>query len=153
MPDAPSVCNSSCLIALEAIGRLGVLQDLYESVTIPNAVSVECGGSLPAWFEIQTVTNVALVNSLQIHLGPGESEAIALATELSADRIILDDKKARGIARQMSLPVTGTLAVLLRAKQQGLIVRVKDIVDDLRQVGFFLSDDLIEEVLRQAGES
>lgn len=152
MCDGPTVCNSSCLIALKAIGQLELLNQLYETVVIPDAVLVECGGSLPDWCQVVTMSSQPLVASLRMHVGLGESEAIALTSELSAIRIILDDKKARRMARQMSLPVTGTLAVLLRARQESLIVSVKDVIDDLGEVNFFLSDELIDEVLRRAGE-
>jgi predicted nucleic acid-binding protein len=58
-------------------------------------------------------------------IGPGEAEAIALAIEAGAARIVLDDKKARRIARELGVTVTGTVGVLLRAKQRGLRVRPK----------------------------
>ena len=109
MPDPITVSNSSGLIALESIGRLDVLRQLYGTVTIPPAVFQECGAALPTWFSVQAVQNQELVRSLRMNLGAGESEAIALASELSAARVILDDKKARrtvefasdGIARRL----------------------------------------------------
>lgn len=152
MPDELTVANSSCLIGLEAIGRREILSDLYESVLIPEAVESEVGGSLPKWFDVRTVANTGMVQALQLQLGDGEAEAIVLASELSATRLILDDRKARRIAQQMGLPVTGTLAVLLRAKQQGLLPAVSDVIDELRGVHFHVSDDLVAEVLRRAGE-
>ena len=66
--------------------------------------------------------------------------------------MILDDKKARHIARRLNLPVTGTLAVLLRAKERGLLPAVRDAVDALNAVGFRMTDELIAEVLRLARE-
>jgi len=93
-----------------------------------------------------------MAKTLRLGLGPGESEAITLASELSAARLILDDKKARRIAQQLGLPVTGTLAVLLRAKQQGFIPNVRDVLDDLAVAEFRVSDALIQDTLRQAGE-
>jgi predicted nucleic acid-binding protein len=72
--------------------------------------------------------------------------------ECSAARLILDDKKARTIARQLNLAVTGTCGVLLRAKDQGVLAQVRDVLDALRAAGFRASDTLIREVLRRAGE-
>ncbi len=87
-----------------------------------------------------------------MNLGPGESEAIALAVEASAARVILDDKKARRTARQLGLPVTGLLAVLLQAKQRGFVSSIREVIAELTAVQFFVSESLIEETLRRAGE-
>jgi predicted nucleic acid-binding protein len=152
MPEGVTVANSSCLIALGAAGHLDLLQQLYGAVTVPNAVAQECGAQLPPWISVQPVQNQTVVRSLRIELGAGESEAIALCSELSAARLILDDKKARRIARQMQVPVTGTLAVLLRAKERGLIPNVKDIIDSLLAVHFRISNALILDTLMRAGE-
>ena len=152
MPDAVTISNSSGLIALEAIGRLDLLRQLYGTVLIPPAVAQECGSAVAGWMQIQPVQNQGMVQSLRINLGHGESEAIALATEVPAARVILDDKKARRIARQLSLPVTGLLAVLLQAKQQGYVSSLREIIAELAAARFFLSDALADEALRQAGE-
>jgi predicted nucleic acid-binding protein len=53
MPDPVTVSNSSCLIALELIGRLDLLRELYGAVVVPSAVALECGSSLPRWFHVQ----------------------------------------------------------------------------------------------------
>jgi predicted nucleic acid-binding protein len=148
----PSVCNSSCLIVLDAIGHLDLLRQLFGTITIPDAVAAEFGNPLPQWFTLETVQNRAAVKSLQLQLGPGESEAIALASELTAVRDVLDDKKARRIARQLDLPVTGTVALLIQARQRGLIANLRDAFDQLRAAGFFLADSLADAALRQVGE-
>lgn len=152
MPEPVTVSNSSCLIALELVGWLELLRGLYETVVVPSAVAHECGSRLPAWFHVQPVRNQGMAPTLRLGLGPGESEAIVLASEVSAERLILDDKKARRIAQQLGLPVTGTLAVLLRAKEQGLIPNVRDVLDDLAVAEFRVSDALIQDTLRRAGE-
>ena len=152
MPDGPTIANSSCLIALEAAGHLGVLQQLYATILVPQAVADECGPQIPQWIQVQAIQNQALFRSLRIELGAGEAEAIALCTELPAVRLILDDKKARRIARQLGLPVTGTLAVLLRAKGDGIIPSVGAVINALLAVDFRLSKELIDETLRRAGE-
>ncbi len=152
MSDPITVCNSSCLIVLEAIGRLDLLRQLLGTITIPAAVAAEFGNPLPGWLVVEPVRNPVTVKSLELQLGAGESEAIALAGELSANRIILDDKKARRIARQLNLPVTGTVALMIQAKQRGLIGSLSDILDQLTAVGFFVSDSLAAAALRQVGE-
>lgn len=152
MPEGPTVSNSSCLIGLEAAGYLGILKPLYGIVDVPGAVAAEYGSALPAWVHVHPVQNRTLVQSLKLDLGAGEAEAIALAMERPAARLILDDKKARRIARQLHLPVTGTLAVLLRAKDQGIVPTVREVLDALVAANFRVSAALVGEVLRRAGE-
>src|SRR5262249_14061478 len=152
MPNGPTISNSSCLIALDASGHIDLLQKLYTTITVPEAVARECGTALPSWAIVRVVQDKLLVQSLSLNLGDGESEAIALAMELTPVRLILDDKKARRLAQQLQLPTTGTLAILLRAKQQGNIPKVRDVLDALRASGFFVSEALVEQVLQSAGE-
>jgi uncharacterized protein len=152
MREPVTVANSSCLIALDSIDQLELLRQLYQIVTIPEAVVHECGTPLPAWFRIEAVQNKSLVKTLRLGLGPGESEAIALAGEVLASRLILDDRKARRAAQQLGLPVVGTLALLLRAKQEDLIPNVREVLDDLAVAEFWISDALRNDTLRRAGE-
>jgi len=152
MPESPTVSNSSCLIALDASGSLGILKQLYGTIAVPDAVAQECGGHLPAWVQVHSVLNQALAQSLRLNLGAGEAEAIALSIDRSAARLILDDKKARRVARQLNLPVTGTLAILLEAKERGIIPKIHDALDGLMAANFRISDALVQEVLRRAGE-
>src|SRR5437867_2056044 len=104
-----TLSNSSCLIILEAIGKLDLLRALYGTVLIPEAVLAETGGALPACVKTQRVANQNLVHSLRNELGAGEAETIALALEVSTQRVILDDKKARRLASRYGLPITGTI--------------------------------------------
>jgi predicted nucleic acid-binding protein len=104
MPDPVTVSNSSCLIGLDLVGRLDLLHGLYGTVLVPGAVSFECGSSLPQWIHVQPIRNQGMARTLQLGLGAGESEAIVLASETSAARLILDDKKARRIAQQLGSP-------------------------------------------------
>jgi hypothetical protein len=129
-----------------------LLRQLYGTVAVPQAVVAECGSSLPAWLAVHTVQGIAVVQSLRLQVGPGESEAIVLMGELSAARVILDYKKARRLARQLGLPVTGTIAVLIQANQSGFIPRVGDVLDQLSSAGFFVSDVLLDAARRQVGE-
>ena len=152
MPDSVTISNSSGLIALDQIGRLGVLNQLYGAVTIPRAVADEIGLALPKWLSVRSIQNQSLVQSLQMSLGPGESEAIELACECSVSQVILDDKKARRVARQLRLPVTGLQAILLQAKQQGFIASIREAIAELTAAEFFVSESLIDEALRRAGE-
>ena len=92
------VSNSSPLIALARIQRLDLLPAIFESVLIPPAVAREILPSipvLPAWLRIQAPNVLAPASLPRRRLGDGEREALALAIELRADWIILDDLPAR----------------------------------------------------------
>lgn len=152
MPEPPTVANSSCLIILERTSLLNILHSLYGTVVIPKAVVGEWGSAVPSWIQVQAVQNQVLVQSLLLDLGPGEAEAIALAAELPAARLILDDKKARRMAQQLQVSLTGTLAILVRAKERGLLPNVKDAIQALVAAHFRIGNALWEETLRLAGE-
>ena len=85
-------------------------------------------------------------------LDRGEAEVIALAQELSADLVIIDERLARRHARRLGLTLTGTLGVLLKAKQLGYVKSVAPLIDRLRQDGIHLSDVVVAEVLALADE-
>jgi len=145
------ITDSSCLIALGKIRQLEILAKLFGQILIPTAVFgevVEKGrgraGSQEVrqahWIDCVTVQNVLAVTTLQLnHLGAGESEAIVLAIERSADFIILDDWKARQAALALSLPVIGTVAVLKKAVEKQLIGDWSAILEELKNVGFRVS--------------
>ncbi len=87
-------------------------------------------------------------------LNLGEAEAIALAIEIHADAILVDEAARRAMARQMGLLPIGVLGTLLRAKERGLVGPLKPMLDSLQyELGFFISDDLRSEILRRAGET
>ena len=150
MTQGPVVVDSSCLISLERIGRLELLPALFDPVVATPEVSREFGAS-PAWLRVATSANVALVAALCLLVDSGEAEAIALAQE-QGWRIILDDRRARSVAARLGLPVIGTIGVLLRAKQAGLVGSLRPLLDDLEVSGFHISELLKTEALRLAGE-
>jgi predicted nucleic acid-binding protein len=107
---------------------------------------------LPSWIHIRALTQPIGSEVLRASLGPGESEALALALELKAEALILDDRPARRLALARGLPLMGTAAVLLRAKQAGFIPAVQPLLDELLRVGFRLSPALREKLLTDARE-
>ena len=110
-----AVVDSTCLIALERIERLDLVPRLFSQVFAPPAV-VEEFGETPDWLDVQEVVNRTLSEALRTQLGAGESEVIALSTELTDAVAVLDDKKARRVAHEMRLKVMGTVGLLLRSK-------------------------------------
>lgn len=154
MTPLPVVSNSSPLIALEAIGFLHFLEALFTEVWIPPAVSRETQGlSLPEWIVEHNLGQPIGPQILSVSLGPGESEAISLAIEASAQWIILDDRPARRLAQGLGLPVVGTLGVLLASKRHGLLPAVRPALDALVAFGFHIASDLYDRILSDAGEN
>jgi predicted nucleic acid-binding protein len=98
------------------------------------------------------VKNSAFVAVLKTQMDEGEAEAIALAVELVNVILILDDKKARRVAQQIGLKVIGTVGMLLRAKNQGVITEIKPLLTELVQVDFRITNAIIQEALRLSGE-
>ncbi len=164
MPERPQqvVVNATPLIALALIGKLDLLQQLYGQVIMPSAVEAEVFAGGPRGIgrsEIQEATWLHAVSlqdpqraDLLADLDRGEAEVIALAQELNADLVILDERLARRHARRAGLTLTGTLGVLLKAKQVGQVGAVAPLIEQLRLGGIRLSDAVIAEVLELADE-
>ncbi len=146
----PIVIDSTCLIGLERIGKLDILPELFEPISIPDEVFNEFGTSI-SWLKVETPLNFALVSALKLSVDDGEAEAIALALEKNC-KIISDDKQARSVAKKLGLEVIGTIGMFIRAKQNGLIDLLKPILDDLENNGFRMSESLKTEALKIVDE-
>ncbi len=104
------------------------------------------------WLNIVNPHNEALVNALLDILDEGEAYAIALAREIDADLVLLDEKEARRVAKRLKLKVMGTLGILILAKRKGYLNLVKPLIDKLKEMGFRLSDKVVMNTLRLVGE-
>lgn len=129
-----------------------MLDCCYENIYTTPEVVAEYGLLLPEWIKVQSASNVILQRFLETTLDKGEASTITLATELEDARLILDDLKARKTAKSMNLKITGTLGVLVKAKQEDCISSIREILELLRTTDFRMSEALIEEILRQVGE-
>lgn len=158
------VSNTSPISNLAKIGRLNLLQNIYSKIVIPTAVyneltDVGAGNIVTTavqkanWIETKQVINQTMVISLQNKLNDGEAEAIALALELKADELIIDERLGRREATNLGLHITGILGVLLISKSRGMIPAVKPIIDDLiTQAVFRIATQLYLDILQSAGE-
>jgi predicted nucleic acid-binding protein len=104
------------------------------------------------WVEVVPVRNQELVRSLQKDLDIGEAETIALAIQMSADIVLIDEFAGYQIAKNFDLPVVRTLSVLKTAKRRQIIAQVRPLVEAMVQKGRWYSQALIEQFLRELGE-
>ena len=110
------------------------------------------GGGQAAWIVVREVSQRSLL-PLVTDLGPGEREVLALATETPGALVLLDDGIARRHARLLGVVFTGTLGVLLRAKQTGRLTTLAPILDRLDSLRFYLDTKTRAAVLKAAGET
>ena len=158
--------DTSPISNLALIGRLELLRVQFREVWIPGAVKRELD-RLPSpegrasiqqamqagWLRCRDIANAPLAAVLANDLDEGEAEAIALATEIPADVLLIDEKDGRALARQAGAPVRGVLGILIRTKAMGSVSSVKPEIEALRRLaGFFVATNLEEEVLRSIGE-
>ncbi|MFO7742033.1 MAG: DUF3368 domain-containing protein [Anaerolineae bacterium] len=159
------VSNTSPLTNLAAIGHFDLLRQLYAQIHIAQGVWEELnahgvhwpGSDLVAtadWVKRHRVKNEPLVTALRRDLDRGEAESIALALELEADLVLMDEREGRHAAQQMGLRVVGVVGVLLEAKAKEVIDAVRPPLNGLRQkAGFYLSEDVYQRALALAGEA
>lgn len=160
------VSNASPLINISRLKLFHYLPALYKKLFTPEAVIkevVEKGkgrtgavevleGLKSGFIERKRVNNDLAVSTLTEFFGIGEAEAIVLASEISADAILLDDNKARTVAQSMKLHVMGTIGILLDLKGKGIISEVRPYLNIAIKHGFRISADLYNKVLIKAGE-
>ncbi len=149
-----TVSNSSPLIALADVGRLDLLETLFTTVFIPPAVALEISPTVvvPAWIQTKRLARAVPTHVHRTGLGNGETEAISLALELQAARLILDDRDARSTASSLNIPIIGVLGILLAAKRRGALSAIRPVLDELGRHGFFCAPELERKVLVSAGE-
>ncbi len=155
--------NTGPLIGLAKINRLDILQKLFSQVEIPPAVQRELlsGGRPETDLIVKALGDFIQVIALALfspavqlatyRLGLGEQEAIALAHQRGA-LLLIDDRAGRIAARKLGIPVTGLAGILIEAKKAGIVSQVVSSLNEIRKRGYWLSDELIREAARLAGE-
>ncbi len=146
------ISNTSCLIVLDNSDMLFILKELYGEIYITNEVREEFGKKLPEWVKIKIVSNKNLLRVLKNIVDIGEASTISLSLETENSLIILDDLKARKIAKSLGLNVTGTLGLLLKARENNIIPSIKVAIKKLKKAGFRISDAIEEKIYQLAGE-
>lgn len=158
------VSDSSPLILLARIGLLSLLKQLFQEVIIPEEVYEEVvlqGEDRPgsrevkeaSWIKVERIQNPELIERYSYRgLSRKDAAVIALAQEKRA-AVLMDEQRGRTACRGAGLEIIGTGALLVRAKEKGLIPEVKSALDRLIEQGFRLAPELYETFLREAGEA
>ena len=153
------IADSSALIALAVVDKLDILEALFGEVYVPRAVYDEVSQQSKgeseklALYCKDKVLDITSEVNLNISLGSGESEAIILYKEKSADFLLCDDKKAKKFAQTFGVNVIGSLGILLKAKENKLILEISPLIEKLRVSQIFIDDKTFALVLKIADEA
>ncbi|MCW3109028.1 MAG: hypothetical protein JWQ09_3534 [Segetibacter sp.] len=146
------ISDTSCLITLDKINLLIILKNLFKVVTITSLIAQEFGTALPDFIQTIEPSQSIFQKILQMNIDAGEASAIALSLEYKDPLVIIDDLKARKIAEELKLNITGTLGVLIEARKKGFINNLSTVLKELAKTNFRLTDELIQHALKMAGE-
>ena len=157
------ICNTGPLIALAIIDHLTILKELFEEILVPEAVHEEIlrGGPFLAGVSRYQKANWITVQPLRKPLDPllssvldtGEASVIQLAMETATPLVLIDELKARKLARTVfHLLVVGSVRLLVEAKRLGALPNVRDAIQGMRDGGYWIHDDIAQFALGEAGE-
>ena len=158
------VGDTSPIRALANLGLLGILSNLYSEVIVPPAVAAELRDSPSghasveperiAFLRVLPANDRAAVDEFRDDLDLGESEALALALEIGADLVLIDEAKGRAKAAEVGLDIVGVIGILLEAKEAGQVVALRPLLDRLRdEFDFWISPRLRAHALDSARET
>lgn len=159
------IADTSVILNLCCVQQQELLPALFQKVVIPPAVRLEFERAtlsyprfaellLPAWILEQRPRSIPESIRRTPHLDAGEIAAIALALEVSADALLIDETEGRRAARQLGLTTIGVVGILVRARVTGLLPAIAPLFDQLEQkANFWLAPEIRLEALRAAGES
>jgi predicted nucleic acid-binding protein len=157
------VSDTSPIRGLQCLGLLDLLGREFGQVLLPPQVAKELSqasrsvapldvSALP-WCQVRAPVDQSRVREIAHELDAGEAEALVLALEMSAELILVDDFAARAEARRLGLRPMGLGGLLTRAKRSGHIAQVVPLMERVRrEINFLLSDEVLDEIRRQAGE-
>lgn len=162
MHDGPVIANNTPLVAFWTIAQTNILRELFGEILIPQAVyeeflAFEHKSRLAvlqnnSWIKVVPLKNPGRASAF-VGLDRGEAEVLALAEEQDARLVLIDERRGRKYAQRLGFPVSGTLGLLLLAKEAGIIPAVLPMVTAIQAAGLYFHPDLVEKVLHIAGES
>lgn len=163
MPDSGLVVSdTSPLLNLALIERLDLLESQFSEVTVPQQVWDELTDGEDGLEALRELRDDGLLHLVEVersdlfveffhNLDLGETAAICYAVEQNADLVLLDERDGRRVARRHDLNVTGVIGILLRGAKTG-VVNLEHELEVLREAGFWISDDLYEQILSKADQ-
>ncbi len=158
-----AICNTGPIIALSMIDRIDILRHIFEFIAVPEEVHKEIleGGATNAglanYRKVKWIKVVALSSPvdplLRTSLDAGEAAVIGLARELNANVVVVDERKARKIARTVyGLHVIGSARILVEAKRRGLLDNIGSELQTMRDGGYWIGDSIVDAALKKGGE-
>lgn len=158
------VADAGPIIAFARIRRLDLLRSVVGELVIPDAVYEELVQKGPSrrpgateveqssWIQKMAVMDRTALIQLPFHLHLGEREAIILAQEIDT-QLLIDESRGRRVAREKGLEVYGSLRILIEAKPQGLIAKVRPVIQNMLDAGYWIDEALIRSLLQETGET
>jgi len=157
------ICDANIIIDFSKIHRLEFLRDTFREISIPVEVKeellagefeeqTEIEKAFGDWILVRQIQDRFALENLCIHLDKGEAACMVLHKEIKADLLALNDLKARGVAHALGIKIIGTLGILRLAKDAGLTEKTKPLLDELTKIGAYISSDLYNRILKDAGE-
>lgn len=152
------VADATPLLHLARIGRLDLIQQTFGDVLLPRSVWSELVDSDPEARGVHALREAGWLRvmddppPLDLGLDAGETAAIALAELLSADLLLIDERRGRAVAQGRGISIIGTMGIIGLARRRGLLEEARPVLDALREGGFWLADDVAEAFLASLGE-
>lgn len=146
------IADTSCLSLLNKLGLLHLLGQIGQPVFITTTVMLEFGQAIPNDVQVVQVDLHQPELFVLEKLDAGEATSIALALQMPSSILIIDEAKGRKVAQSLGLKITGTIGLLVLAKDLGLIAALKPILEAIATTNFRIASNIIEKVLKEAGE-
>jgi predicted nucleic acid-binding protein len=157
------ISNATPLIAFARIGQLPLMQKVVEQLVIPEAVAEEITAyrgtnigqidlSQETWIRVESLQSEGQMRLLLPTLDRGEAAVIALALEKRARLVLMDELTGRKVAESLQIKVTGSVGLLIQAKQLGEIKAVRPLLEAMHGAGIYFSRRFIDFVLQYVGE-
>lgn len=160
------VSNTGPIIGLAKIDLLFLLNQVAFDVFIPPRVQRELLGkvgpeadqidqALSGFLKVATLRPLEPSVEMAIsRLDEGEKQVIGLASTMPGDVLILiDDRAGREVAKRLKIPVSGLVGILLLAKEKGLLEKIGPLLEELRDKGYWLTDEVVHTARKLAGEA
>ncbi|KPK83080.1 MAG: hypothetical protein AMS27_13375 [Bacteroides sp. SM23_62_1] len=146
------IADTSVLIIFDKIERFEILKEVYQKIYTTPEIVEEFNKPVPDWIIVESVKDKRYQTFIQTQVDIGEASAIALAVEKDDSLLIIDDLKARKLAKRLGIKFTGTLGVINKAKASGLINEIRPLLEKLKEINFRISDNILESLLKRNNE-